>query len=174
MIYTLHVVLPISRACLIFSIIVIRAQGFSQALRTWVGVGEALQNLMGSLSQHMGEQEGLKLLKDACEGVHLLIKLLAICLEACKFSKNELQTYFSRILARFLVLEFQEHLFLKAPFNVSFCYYILVRTHILLYIQSPRKMLFVLTIHSYSFLPFLYNISCDRLAELKCFSFLSH
>ena len=46
---------------------------------------------------------GLKmLLKNTCEGVHLIVKLPAIILQACKFTKNELfQTYFSRILARF-------------------------------------------------------------------------
>ena len=40
-------------------------------------------------------------------------------------------------------------------------------THTLhLYIQSPRKMLFILTVHSYSFLPFSYNLS-HRLTELR-------
>ena len=40
--------------------------------------------------------------KDSCEGVHLIVKLPAINLEACKFTKNELlHNYFSRILARF-------------------------------------------------------------------------
>ena len=42
------------------------------------------------------------LLKNICEGVHMLVKLPAISLQACKFTKNELlHTYFSRILARF-------------------------------------------------------------------------
>ena len=41
----------------------------------------------------------VKSLKNTCEGVHLL-KLLAISLQAWNFSKNELHTYFSRILAR--------------------------------------------------------------------------
>ena len=42
------------------------------------------------------------LLKNTCEGVHLLVKLSALCLQACKFFKYEfLHTYFSRILARF-------------------------------------------------------------------------
>ena len=38
----------------------------------------------------------LKMLSEKmCEGVHLIVKLLAINLEACKFSKNELfHTYF--------------------------------------------------------------------------------
>ena len=42
------------------------------------------------------------LLKNACERVHLLVMLLAVSLQAYKFTKNELlYTYFSRILARF-------------------------------------------------------------------------
>ena len=36
--------------------------------------------------------------KNTCEGVHLIVKLPAISLQASKFTKNELlQTYFSRI-----------------------------------------------------------------------------
>ena len=36
--------------------------------------------------------------KNTCGGVHLIIKLLAISLQAYKFTKNEfLHTYFSRI-----------------------------------------------------------------------------
>ena len=39
--------------------------------------------------------------KDTCEGVYLIVKLAAISLQACKFTKNELLLiYFSRILAR--------------------------------------------------------------------------
>ena len=51
----------------------------------------------------MGEGRGLKmLLKNTCEGVHLIVKLPSISLQACKFTKNELlHTCFSRILARF-------------------------------------------------------------------------
>ena len=42
------------------------------------------------------------LLKNICEGVHTLVNLPAISLQAYKFSKNELlHTYFSRILTRF-------------------------------------------------------------------------
>ena len=41
------------------------------------------------------------LLKNTWEGVHLIVKLSAKSLQACKFTKNELHTYFSRILARF-------------------------------------------------------------------------
>ena len=75
-------------------------QGFPQVFRTW---GGSRQNLMGrGLSQYMREHGGIKmLLKITCEGVHLIVKLLAISLQASKFTKNELHTYFSRILARF-------------------------------------------------------------------------
>ena len=48
------------------------------------------------------------LLKNTCEGVHLIVKLLAISLQASKFTKNEfLHTYFSRTLARFYVIIFR-------------------------------------------------------------------
>ena len=66
--------------------------------------GGAPQNLMGGLCRNMGGAWGkLKMsLKNTHEGVHLIVKLLAISLEASKFTKNELlHTYFSRILARF-------------------------------------------------------------------------
>ena len=82
----------------------------------------------GPESVHGGIMGELKLvLKNTCQGANLLVKLPAI---SSKFTKNELlYTYFSRILARFLViiycvLEFQEHLYLKAPFNVGFCWYL--------------------------------------------------
>ena len=45
------------------------------------------------LSQYMGRAwgGGLKMLsKNTCEGVHLIVKLQAISLQTCKFSKNEL------------------------------------------------------------------------------------
>ena len=106
--------------------------------RCWEHVG-TVQNLMGgwggrggvgSWANTWGKYGGLKMvLKNTCEGVYLLIKLLALSLQACKYTKNELfHTYFSRILGRFLViiycvLESQEHLFFKAPFNVSFYKY---------------------------------------------------
>ena len=80
-------------------------QGFPQVLQTWGGGGGPPQNLMGiRLSQYMGGAWGeLKMLsKNTCEGVHLIEKLLAISLQASKFTKNELfHIYFSRILARF-------------------------------------------------------------------------
>ena len=43
----------------------------------------------GYLSQYMGEHEGgLKMLsKNTCEGVHLIVKLPAISLQAFKFTK---------------------------------------------------------------------------------------
>ena len=67
--------------------------------------GGALQNLMGGLSQYMGEHGELKMMsKNTCEGVYLIVKLPAISLQACKSTKNELHTYSSRILARFYVI----------------------------------------------------------------------
>ena len=54
------------------------------------------QNMRGALGE-------LKMLsRNTCEGVRLIVKLPAISLKACKFTKNELlHTYFSRILTRF-------------------------------------------------------------------------
>ena len=37
-----------------------------------------------------------------------------------------------------------------------------------MYIQCPRKMRFIFTVHSYLFVPFLYNLS-HRLTELNMF-----
>ena len=62
---------------------------------------------MGALKSIHGESMGgLKMLsKNICEGIHLIVKLLAVSLQACKFTKNELfHTYFWRILARFYVI----------------------------------------------------------------------
>ena len=51
------------------------------------------------LSQNM---RGVLKMLSKNEGVHLIVKLPAISLQAFKFTKNEiLHTYFSRILARF-------------------------------------------------------------------------
>ena len=84
------------------------SQGFPQVLRTWEAAplgGGAPQNVMGGCSSQKmgGPREELKMLsKNTCEGVHLIVKLPAISLQASKFTKNELlQTYFSMILARF-------------------------------------------------------------------------
>ena len=57
----------------------------------------------GLKSIHGGSMGVLKILsKNTCEGVHLIVKLPAIRLQAYKFTKNELlHTYFSQILARF-------------------------------------------------------------------------
>ena len=70
----------------------------------WWG-GGALQNLMGAgLSQNMGGALGeLKMLsKGPCEEFHLIVKLLATSLQACKFAKKSTSSHiFSRILARF-------------------------------------------------------------------------
>ena len=65
--------------------------------RSWLQPGMRL----GVCKQ--GGEGGVKIpLRNTCEGVHLIIKLPAISLQACKFTKNELlHTYFSRILARF-------------------------------------------------------------------------
>ena len=50
---------------------------------------------------------GKMMLKNICGGVHMLVELPAISLQACKFTKNELlRTYFSRILARFKLFVF--------------------------------------------------------------------
>ena len=61
-------------------------------------MGGTLQNLMegGGLSQYMGGAWGLKILsKNTCEGVNLIVKLAAISLQTCKFTKNELlHTFF--------------------------------------------------------------------------------
>ena len=66
-------------------------------LRTWGEGGGGLKSIHGGAW-------GFKMLpKNTCEGVHLIIKLLAISLQAYyKFTENEFpHTYFSRILARF-------------------------------------------------------------------------
>ena len=72
---------------------------------TMVNPGGASQNLMGGglKSKHEGSMGELKmLLKNTYEGVHLIVKLPAISLQASKLTKNELlHTYFPRILARF-------------------------------------------------------------------------
>ena len=63
----------------------------------FVGAGGGVKSKYG---WSMGELK--MLLKNTCEGIHLIVKLPAISLEACKFTKNELlHTYFSKILARF-------------------------------------------------------------------------
>ena len=56
------------------------------------GGGLCLKIYEGSLSQNMGGAWGeLKMLsKNTCGGVHLIVKLLAISLQAFKFTKNEL------------------------------------------------------------------------------------
>ena len=55
----------------------------------------------GLKSIHGGAWVLKMVLKNTCEGVHLIVKLPAISLQSCKFTKNKLNTYFSRILARF-------------------------------------------------------------------------
>ena len=74
---------------------------------------------LGAEVNRWGEHGGLKMLsKNTCEGIHLIVKLLAISLQACKFTENELlHTYFSRILAEFVmvhsILKLGENLELK-------------------------------------------------------------
>ena len=59
------------------------------------------------------------LLKKTCERVHLSVKLLAINLQACKFTKNELlHTYFSRIF-KLLFIVLSRNLFLEGGFMVQ-------------------------------------------------------
>ena len=79
------------------------------------GLNRALQNLMrrGLKSIHGGSMRGLKMLsKYTCEGVHLIVMLPAICLQACKFTKNDLLHTFlkelSQILSYYLLCFFQE------------------------------------------------------------------
>ena len=61
------------------------------------------------------------LLKNTCEWVHLLVKVPAISLQACKFTKNELvHAYFLRILARFYVIiycAFSRNHFIEGAFT---------------------------------------------------------
>ena len=63
---------------------------------------------------------GLKMLsKNAGDGVHLIVKLPAIGLQACKFTKNELlHTYFSRIF-KLLFIVLSRNLFLEGGFIVQ-------------------------------------------------------
>ena len=78
--------------------------GFPKGVENRGGGGSLKIHGDGGLSQYMrGAWGELKMLsKDTCEGVHLIVKLPAISLQACKFTKNELlHNYFSRILARF-------------------------------------------------------------------------
>ena len=83
--------------------------GFPTGVVNMGGGGGALQNLMGGrgggwLESKHGESMGeLKMLsKNTCERVHLMKKLLAISLQASKFTKNELfNTSFSKVLATF-------------------------------------------------------------------------
>ena len=62
----------------------------------------AFQNLMGRVKSIHGWSTGeLKMLsKNTSEEVNLIVKLLAISLQACKFTRNELPTFFKDI-ARF-------------------------------------------------------------------------
>ena len=74
-------------------------QGFPQVLGTWGGGGGwTLQNLMREgefKSIHgRGAWGQLKMLsKNTCEGVHLIVKLPAISLQVCKFTKMNFFTH---------------------------------------------------------------------------------
>ena len=58
----------------------------------------------GGLSQNMGELKMLS--KNTCEGVHLIVKLPAISLQASKFTKNGLlpHIFFKDFKSLFIVL----------------------------------------------------------------------
>ena len=70
------------------------SQGFPQVLRTW----EDLNLYMGGLGE--GRGVGKMLLKNICEGVYMSVKLPVICLQAWKFTKNELE-FFTHIFQGF-------------------------------------------------------------------------
>ena len=55
-------------------------------LKTW----RAVENLMGGGGGVVG---AWRLSKNTCEGVHLIVKLLAISLQACKFTKLSFFTH---------------------------------------------------------------------------------
>ena len=141
-------------------------QGFPQVLHLHPLLGDAtLQNLMGELeSIHGGSMErGSEIvLKKTCEVVHLLVKLPAISLQACKFIKNEfLHTNFSRIqvdFKLFIVFQnskstyFSKHLLMLAFVitcnNSQTCIFNLLE-------KCFSFLLFILT----QWLPFLNNFS---------------
>ena len=80
-----------------------------------------------------------------------MLKLAAISLETCNFTKNELlHTYFSRILARF---KFK----LKNSKNTYFSKHLSVAASVSTYYNSHTCIsnLFILTVDSYPFLPYL-------------------
>ena len=65
----------------------------------------------------------------------------------------------------FCVLEFQEHLFFKAPFNVEFCVCTCNNSHTCIFNLLEKYFSFLLFILTH-WLPFLYNLS-HRLTELN-------
>ena len=79
-----------------------QTQGFSQVLRTCGGGGGGLFKVWwgGIKLIHGGRMKIL--LKNSCGGVHLIVNLTTISLQAWKFTKNKLlHSYFWRILDRF-------------------------------------------------------------------------
>ena len=82
--------------------------------------------LVNTLGEIGGGGELKRVLRNSCGGVHLLVKLSVISLQACRFTKTKILHTFLKDLSRFeviifCVLEFQEHLFFKAPFSISVC-----------------------------------------------------
>ena len=75
---------------------IIVPQGFPQVLRTWGGSSKFDVEEGGLKSIHGGSMGGPKMLsKNTCDGVHMVVRLPSISLQACKFIKNELlHTYF--------------------------------------------------------------------------------
>ena len=56
---------------------------------------EKVWSMGGAYNAVGGAWVELKMLsKNTCEGVHLIVNLPAISLQACEFTKNELYTYF--------------------------------------------------------------------------------
>ena len=63
-------------------------------LRTWGGGGGSSKFDEGFKSIHRGSMGGaLNAVKKTCEEVHMIVKLPAISLQACKFNKNDPSPY---------------------------------------------------------------------------------
>ena len=60
------------------------------------------QNYFSNIWLRQSLDQSLDTVENTCEGIHLSVRLPAICLQACKFTKNELlHTNFSMVLGRF-------------------------------------------------------------------------
>ena len=110
----------------------LKRQGFPQVLRTCGDCAKIWWSWLESI--HGGACGRLKtLLKNTSQGVHLLVKLSAISLQVCKFTKNELlHIYFSRILATISQKNIGTNLL--PPFNQCF--------------QLPKHVQFLIFSHS--------------------------